>query len=154
MTGRLSNIKTNYQSHLSSYIRLWFNLIFCSVLQSGFPCVPWNLRKSNRFNPYSVGINFPIFDMVVQNKKSGISSLISSLTGKCAAQKLNFCSSGLWTCLHNMVISRSQNKITNFLCWAIHFNWYIFLCVCIAIYILTSHIIPHDIVYPLSGWWV
>ena len=75
MTGRLSNIKTNYQSHLSSYIRLGFNLISCSVLQSGFPWVPWNLRKSNRFNPYSAGIDFPIFDMVFQNKKSGISSL-------------------------------------------------------------------------------
>ena len=32
------------------------------------------------------------------------------------AQKLNnFCSSSLWTCLHHMVILRSQNKITNYL---------------------------------------
>ena len=41
--------------------------------------------------------------------------LIPSLTGKCADQKLkNFCSSSLWTCLHHMVILRSQNKITDF----------------------------------------
>ena len=53
--------------------------------------------------------------MVVQNKKSGILSLISSLADKCAAKKLkNFCSSSLWTCSHYMVILRSQNKITDF----------------------------------------
>ena len=38
-----------------------------------------------------------------------------SLTGKCAKQKFkNFCSSSLWTCLHNMVILRSLNKIIDF----------------------------------------
>ena len=51
---------------------------------------------------------------------------ISSLTGECAAEKLkNFCSSSLWTCLHHMVILRSQNKITDFfmiLAWASPFN--------------------------------
>ena len=51
---------------------------------------------------------------------------ISSLTGECAAQKLkNFCSSSLWTCLHHMVILRSQNKITDFLMilpWASPFH--------------------------------
>ena len=38
------------------------------------------------------------------------------LTGKCAAQKFkNFRSSSLWTCLHHMVMLRSQNRITDFL---------------------------------------
>ena len=60
---------------------------------------------------------FFISDMHVQNKKNmGISSSISSLTGKCAAQKFTkFYSSNLWTCLHDMVILRSQNKITDVL---------------------------------------
>ena len=50
-----------------------------------------------------------------QNRKYGNFVSISSLTGKCAAQKLkNFCSSSLWTCLHHMVILRSQSKITDF----------------------------------------
>ena len=41
---------------------------------------------------------------------------ISSLTGECAAPKLKKkCSSSLWTCLHHMVILRTQNKITDFL---------------------------------------
>ena len=45
---------------------------------------------------------------------TGISSL-SSLTDECAAEKLkNFRSSSLWTCLHHMVILKSQNKITDF----------------------------------------
>ena len=58
---------------------------------------------------------FLIFDMVVNNYKSGISSLYLVLTGECAAEKLkNFCSSSLWTCLHHMVILRSQNKINDF----------------------------------------
>ena len=51
---------------------------------------------------------------------------ISSLTGECAAEKnKNFCSSSLWTCLHHMVILRSQNKITDFimiLAWASPFK--------------------------------
>ena len=59
---------------------------------------------------------FLIVDNHVKNKKYGNFVSISSLTGKCAAQKLkNFCSSSLWTCLHHMVILRSQNKITDFL---------------------------------------
>ena len=52
---------------------------------------------------------------------------MSSLTGKCAAQKLkNLCSSSLWTCLHHMVILRRQNKITDFfmiLAWAKYFTY-------------------------------
>ena len=51
---------------------------------------------------------------------------ISSLTGECAAGKFkNLCSSSLWTCLHHMVILKSQNKITDFfmiLAWASPFN--------------------------------
>ena len=51
---------------------------------------------------------------------------ISSLTGECAEEKLKiFCISSLWTCLHHMVILRSQNKITDFfmiLAWASPFN--------------------------------
>ena len=45
---------------------------------------------------------FLILDMHVQNKKYENSEK-SRLTGKCAAQqnKKNFCSSSLWTCLHN-----------------------------------------------------
>ena len=61
-----------------------------------------------------------------QKLKYGHLVSISSLTGECAAQKFkNFCSSNLWTCLHHMVILRSQNKITNFfmiLAWARPFN--------------------------------
>ena len=42
---------------------------------------------------------------------------ISRLPGKCATQKLkNFCFSSLWTCLHHMVILRSQNKIISQAC--------------------------------------
>ena len=52
-------------------------------------------------------------------------------TGECAAQKLkNFCSSSPWTCLHHMVILRSQNKITDFfmiLAWASPFRSHIFI---------------------------
>ena len=51
---------------------------------------------------------------------------MSRLTGECAAEKLkNFCSSSLWTCLHHMVILRSQNEITDFLmilAWASPFK--------------------------------
>ena len=37
------------------------------------------------------------------------------LTGKCATQKLkNLSTSKQWTCLHHMVILRSQNKNTDF----------------------------------------
>ena len=57
---------------------------------------------------------FVIID--IKNKKYGNFVSISSLTGKCAAQKLkNFCGTSLWTCLRHMVIIKSQNKITNFL---------------------------------------
>ena len=53
--------------------------------------------------------------MHVQNKKYGDFVSKFRLTGKCAAQKLNnVCSSSLWTCLHHMVILRSQNKISDF----------------------------------------
>ena len=52
---------------------------------------------------------------------------ISSLTDKCAAQKINnFCSCSLWTCLHHMVILKSQNKLTDFfmiLVWARPFKY-------------------------------
>ena len=59
---------------------------------------------------------FHIFDMVVKKEKIRNFASISSLTGKCAAQKLkSFCSSSLWTCLHDMVILISQNKIIDFL---------------------------------------
>ena len=69
---------------------------------------------------------FLIIDNHVKKRKCGNFVSISSLTGKCAAEKIsNFCSSSLWTCLHHMVILRSQNKITNFLmilAWASPFN--------------------------------
>ena len=40
---------------------------------------------------------------------------ISLLTGKCVAQKLkNLRSFSLWTCLHHIVILRSQNKDIDF----------------------------------------
>ena len=65
-------------------------------------------------------------DNHVKNKKYGNFVSISSLTGECAAEKFkNFCRSSLWTCLHHMVIFRSQNKITDFLmilAWASSFN--------------------------------
>ena len=61
-----------------------------------------------------------------KNKNYGNFVSISSLTGECAAEKFkNFCSSSLWTCLHHMVILKSQNKITDFLmilAWASPFN--------------------------------
>ena len=50
---------------------------------------------------------------------------ISSLTDKCAAQKINKISSSLWTCLHHMVILGRKNKITDFLmilAWACPFK--------------------------------
>ena len=40
---------------------------------------------------------FLISDMHLQNKKYGNFISISRLTGKCAAQKKNFCSSSLWS---------------------------------------------------------
>ena len=62
-----------------------------------------------------LGRRFLIIDNHVKNKKYGNFVSISSLTGECAAQKLkNFRSSSLWTCLHYMVILKSQNKITDF----------------------------------------
>ena len=67
--------------------------------------------------------------MHVQNKKYRNFVSISRLTGKCAAQKFkNFWSFSLWTCLHHMVIFKSQNKITDFwmiLAWASPFNLHI-----------------------------
>ena len=42
---------------------------------------------------------------------------MDDLTGEWAAEKLKQlknCSSSLWTCLHHMVILRSQNKSTDF----------------------------------------
>ena len=52
--------------------------------------------------------------MHVQNKKYENFVSIFSQTGKCVARKFkNFSSSSLWTCLHHMVILRSQ-KITFF----------------------------------------
>ena len=65
-------------------------------------------------------------DNHVKNKKYGNFVSISSLTGEYAAEKFkNISSSSLWTCLHHMVILRSQNKITDFLmilAWASLFN--------------------------------
>ena len=62
-----------------------------------------------------LGRRFLIIDNHVKNKKYVNFVSISSLTGECVAQKLkNFCSSSLWTCLHYMVILKSQNKITDF----------------------------------------
>ena len=67
-----------------------------------------------------------IIDSHVKNGKYGNFISISSLTGEYTAQKLkNFCRSCLWTCLHHMVILRSQNKITDFWmisAWASPFN--------------------------------
>ena len=55
---------------------------------------------------------FLISDIYVQKKKYGNFVLI----GICATQKIKiFCSSSVWTCLHHMVIFRTQNKITDFL---------------------------------------
>ena len=73
---------------------------------------------------HPIGVGWPINH--VKNKKYGNFVFISSLTGQCAAQKIkNFCSSSLWTCLHHMVILRSQNKITDVmtLAWVWAFNY-------------------------------
>ena len=57
------------------------------------------------------------------SKKYGSFVSTSSLTGEYAAEKLKKnCTSSLWTCLHHMIILRSQNKITDFfmiLAWAL-----------------------------------
>ena len=53
--------------------------------------------------------------MHVQKKKYVSFVFIFRLTGKCAAQKLETYISRLCTCLHHMVILRSQNKNTAFL---------------------------------------
>ena len=67
-----------------------------------------------------------MMDNHVKNKKYGNFVSISSLTGECATEKLKKkCSSSLWTCLHHMVILKSQNKITDFLmilAWASPFK--------------------------------
>ena len=60
------------------------------------------------------------------------------LTGKCAAQKIkNFCSSSLWTCLHHMVILKSQNRITNFL-------WFKPDCVALSYYYVRGNSVGAD----------
>ena len=69
-------------------------------------------------------------------KKHQFSSLyLAQLVNYSAAQKFqNFCSSSPWTCLHHMVILRSQNKITVFLtilAWLSRFNpliWNFMIC--------------------------
>ena len=55
-----------------------------------------------------------ILNMHVQNKKYENLVFIARLTGEYATQK-KLRSSSLWTCLHHMVILRSQNKNTDFL---------------------------------------
>ena len=53
--------------------------------------------------------------MVVQNKKSGMSSLYLAKLVNAQHKKIkNFCSSSLWTWLNHMVILRSQNNISSF----------------------------------------
>ena len=65
-------------------------------------------------------------DNHVKKKKYENFVSISGLTGEYTAEKYkNFCSSSLWTCLHHMVILRSQDKSTDFLmilAWANLFN--------------------------------
>ena len=67
-----------------------------------------------------------ILDNYVKKKKYGNFVSISSLTGKCAAQKIkNVRGSSLLTCSHHMVILRSQNEVTDFfliLGWVWAFN--------------------------------
>ena len=41
--------------------------------------------------------------------------LCTTILQKVNTKIKNFCSSSLWTCLHHMVILRSQNKITDVL---------------------------------------
>ena len=84
----------NYVSHYKS------DLFYCSI----FLATDRNSR-------------FLISDMHVQNKKYGNCVSISRLTGKCVRtkNKTNFCMSSLWTCLHHMVILRSEKKITDLL---------------------------------------
>ena len=59
--------------------------------------------------------------------------LISSITGKCSTQNLeNVRDSSLWTCWHNMAISRGQNKNTVFLmisAWLCRFKYNIIISV-------------------------
>ena len=72
------------------------------------------IQISKRYLIIKITFSFRII-MHVQNKKYVNFVSISGLTGKSASQKLkNFCSSSLWTCLHHMVILKSQNKITDF----------------------------------------
>ena len=86
------------------YICPYIRLCVASLYESYY----FNYRKP-------ANINYKIFDNHAKNNKYGIFVSISSLTGECAAEKIkNFCSSSLWTCLHNMVILGGQNKITDF----------------------------------------
>ena len=53
--------------------------------------------------------------MHVQNEKYDSFVYISSLSAKCATQKLaNLRDSSLWTCSHHMAILKSENKNTVF----------------------------------------
>ena len=57
-----------------------------------------------------------------------------------------FCSSSLWTCLHHIVILRSQNEITDFLiilAWASPFNAYQYISNG-SYYIFQSSLIYYD----------
>ena len=85
-----------------------------------------------------------------QNKGYWNFVTISRLTGKCTAQKLNnFWGSSLWTCLHYMVILRSQNNIKDFfmiLAWLCCFNHLSAKLVCFKVWRYNKHnLIPEKI---------
>ena len=104
-----------------------FFSINCQKMMCSIQCC-LQLRFSHGYSGYSViwgkwleqgeknVLFFKISDMHLQNKKYRNFVFISRLTDKCATHKLkNLHSSSLWTCLHHMVILRSQNKIMIFL---------------------------------------
>ena len=97
-----------------------------------------------------------ILDNHVKNKKYGNFVSISSLTGECAAEQLkNFLSSSLWTCLHHMVILKSQNKITDFfmiLAWACPFNVTLYLMITLCGE--AAHTLRHDSIHQVQNCWV
>ena len=92
---------------ISRVVTTWMENSVCKI--------SWKLVENWLRNPRKSIILVDEFNVnltiVIRNFVS-----ISSLTDKCAAQKFkNFYSSSLLTCLHHMVILRSQNKITDFL---------------------------------------
>ena len=103
-------IETSVILYWLLYMTIWCKHVHRLELQNFFNFCAAHL-------PVRLDINswFLFIDNTDKKKKYWNFFSISGLTCECAAEKLkNFCSSSLCTCLHHMVILRSQNKITDF----------------------------------------